>query len=29
MSRDGLQASIDKMREAGVGQAAIDTFAHN
>ena len=28
MSRDGLQASIDKMREAGVGQAAIDTFAH-
>jgi UTP--glucose-1-phosphate uridylyltransferase len=25
---DGLQASVDKMREAGVGQAAIDTFAH-
>jgi UTP--glucose-1-phosphate uridylyltransferase len=25
---DGLQASIDKMREAEVGQAAIDTFAH-
>jgi UTP--glucose-1-phosphate uridylyltransferase len=25
---DGLQASIDKMREAGVGQAAIDTFAY-
>jgi UTP--glucose-1-phosphate uridylyltransferase len=25
---DGLQASIDKMRQAGVGQAAIDTFAH-
>jgi UTP--glucose-1-phosphate uridylyltransferase len=24
----GLQAAIDKMREAGVGQAAIDTFAH-
>jgi UTP--glucose-1-phosphate uridylyltransferase len=25
---DGLQASIEKMREAGVGQAAIDTFAY-
>ncbi|MEN3281280.1 MAG: UTP--glucose-phosphate uridylyltransferase [Solirubrobacteraceae bacterium] len=25
---DGLQASIEKMREAEVGQAAIDTFAH-
>jgi UTP--glucose-1-phosphate uridylyltransferase len=24
----GLQSSIDKMSEAGVGQAAIDTFAH-
>jgi UTP--glucose-1-phosphate uridylyltransferase len=28
MSADGLQASVDKMREAGVGQAAIDTFAY-
>jgi UTP--glucose-1-phosphate uridylyltransferase len=28
MTTDGLQASIEKMREAGVGQAAIDTFAH-
>jgi UTP--glucose-1-phosphate uridylyltransferase len=25
---DGLQASVEKMREAGVGQAAIDTFAY-
>jgi UTP--glucose-1-phosphate uridylyltransferase len=25
---DGLQASTEKMREAGVGQAAIDTFAY-
>jgi UTP--glucose-1-phosphate uridylyltransferase len=25
---DGLQASIDKMRAEGVGEAAIDTFAH-
>jgi len=24
----GLQAAVEKMREAGVGQAAIDTFAH-
>jgi UTP--glucose-1-phosphate uridylyltransferase len=28
MSTDGLQASIEKMRAEGVGQAAIDTFAH-
>ena len=28
MSSDGLQASIEKMRAAGVGDAAIDTFAH-
>jgi UTP--glucose-1-phosphate uridylyltransferase len=28
MTGDGLQASIEKMREEGVGQAAIDTFAH-
>ena len=28
MTSDGLQASIEKMREAEVGQAAIDTFAH-
>jgi UTP--glucose-1-phosphate uridylyltransferase len=28
MSADGLQASVEKMREAEVGQAAIDTFAH-
>jgi UTP--glucose-1-phosphate uridylyltransferase len=28
MTGDGLQASIGKMREEGVGQAAIDTFAH-
>ena len=28
MSPDGLQASIEKMRAAGVGDAAIDTFAH-
>jgi UTP--glucose-1-phosphate uridylyltransferase len=28
MSPDGLQASTVKMREAGVGQAAIDTFAY-
>jgi UTP--glucose-1-phosphate uridylyltransferase len=28
MTTDGLQASVEKMREAGVGQAAIDTFAH-
>jgi UTP--glucose-1-phosphate uridylyltransferase len=28
MSVDGLQASIEKMRAEGVGQAAIDTFAH-
>ena len=28
MSPDGLQASIEKMRAAGVGEAAIDTFAH-
>ena len=28
MSPDGLQASIEKMRSAGVGDAAIDTFAH-
>ena len=28
MSPDGLQASIDKMRAEGVGDAAIDTFAH-
>jgi UTP--glucose-1-phosphate uridylyltransferase len=28
MTDNGLQASIDKMREEGVGQAAIDTFAH-
>jgi len=25
---DGLQASIEKMRSEGVGEAAIDTFAH-
>jgi UTP--glucose-1-phosphate uridylyltransferase len=25
---DGLEAAVEKMREAGVGQAAIDTFAH-
>jgi UTP--glucose-1-phosphate uridylyltransferase len=28
MTTSGLQASIEKMREAGVGEAAIDTFAH-
>ena len=28
MSLDGLQSSIERMREAGVGQAAIDTFAY-
>ena len=28
MSPDGLQASIEKMRAEGVGDAAIDTFAH-
>jgi UTP--glucose-1-phosphate uridylyltransferase len=28
MSADGLQASIEKMRAEGVGEAAIDTFAH-
>ena len=28
MTSSGLQASIEKMREAGVGEAAIDTFAH-
>jgi UTP--glucose-1-phosphate uridylyltransferase len=28
MSVDGLQASIEKMRAEGVGEAAIDTFAH-
>ena len=28
MTPSGLQASIDKMREAGVAQEAIDTFAH-
>jgi UTP--glucose-1-phosphate uridylyltransferase len=25
---DGLEAAVEKMREAGVGQAAIDTFAY-
>jgi UTP--glucose-1-phosphate uridylyltransferase len=25
---DGLDVAVEKMREAGVGQAAIDTFAH-
>ncbi len=28
MRGNGLQASIDKMRAEGVGEAAIDTFAH-
>jgi UTP--glucose-1-phosphate uridylyltransferase len=28
MTADGLQASVDKMRAEGVGDAAIDTFAH-
>jgi UTP--glucose-1-phosphate uridylyltransferase len=28
MTADGLQASIEKMRAEGVGEAAIDTFAH-
>ncbi len=28
MKPDGLQASIDKMRAEGVGEAAIDTFGH-
>ena len=28
MTPDGLEASIEKMRAAGVGDAAIDTFAH-
>jgi UTP--glucose-1-phosphate uridylyltransferase len=28
MTSDGLQASIEKMGAEGVGQAAIDTFAH-
>jgi UTP--glucose-1-phosphate uridylyltransferase len=28
MTENGLQASIDKMRAEGVGEAAIDTFAH-
>ena len=28
MTTNGLQASIDKMRAEGVGEAAIDTFAH-
>jgi UTP--glucose-1-phosphate uridylyltransferase len=28
VTRDGLEAAVEKMREAGVGQAAIDTFAH-
>jgi UTP--glucose-1-phosphate uridylyltransferase len=28
MSDDGLSESIDKMRAEGLGQAAIDTFAH-
>jgi UTP--glucose-1-phosphate uridylyltransferase len=28
MTPDGLQASIEKMRAEGVGEAAIDTFAH-
>jgi len=28
MTANGLRASVEKMREAGVGQAAIDTFAH-
>jgi UTP--glucose-1-phosphate uridylyltransferase len=28
MNPDGLQASVDKMRAEGVGEAAIDTFAH-
>ena len=28
MSADGLQASVEKMRAEGVGDAAIDTFAH-
>jgi UTP--glucose-1-phosphate uridylyltransferase len=28
MTSDGLRASIEKMREEGVGEAAIDTFAH-
>jgi UTP--glucose-1-phosphate uridylyltransferase len=28
MTSDGLQASIDKMRAEGVGEAAIATFAH-
>jgi UTP--glucose-1-phosphate uridylyltransferase len=26
---DGLQASVDKMRAAGIGDAAIETFAHH
>jgi len=26
---DGLQASVDKMRAEGIGDAAIDTFAHH
>ena len=28
MSGDGLDASVEKMRAEGLGQAAIDTFAH-
>jgi UTP--glucose-1-phosphate uridylyltransferase len=28
LTADGLQASIEKMRAEGVGEAAIDTFAH-
>jgi UTP--glucose-1-phosphate uridylyltransferase len=28
LTQNGLQASIDKMRAEGVGEAAIDTFAH-
>jgi hypothetical protein len=28
MSPDGLQASIEKMRAEGLGDAVIDTFAH-
>jgi UTP--glucose-1-phosphate uridylyltransferase len=28
VTTDGLQAAVEKMQEAGVGQAAIDTFAH-
>jgi UTP--glucose-1-phosphate uridylyltransferase len=28
VTTDGLDAAVEKMRDAGVGQAAIDTFAH-